>query len=103
MDRRSLSPAAAKAHGTPLFTAKAPQQASRLRSWADEVSAGLDTGVRISLRVESFEVAESLGFRVVVQLHSLNDPTLVRDAAEVRHFFVPPPPPSSEYESAGAV
>ncbi|TCN36659.1 SNF2 family DNA or RNA helicase [Kribbella sp. VKM Ac-2500] len=82
-DGMPRSPAAAKAHGTPLFTAKAPQQASRLRSWADEVSAGLDTGVRISLRVESFEVAESLGFRVVVQLHSLNDPTLVRDAAEV--------------------
>ena len=82
-DGMPRSPAAAKAHGTPLFTAKAPQQASRLRSWADEVSAGLDTGVRISLRVESFEVAESLGFRVVVQLHSLNDPTLVRDATEV--------------------
>ncbi|MFC5262672.1 DEAD/DEAH box helicase [Kribbella qitaiheensis] len=82
-DGMPRSPAAAKAHGTPLFTAKAPQQASRLRSWADEVSAGLDTGVRISLRVESFEAAESLGFRVAVQLHSLNDPTLVRDAADV--------------------
>jgi superfamily II DNA or RNA helicase len=79
-DGMPRSPAAAKAHGTPLFAGKAPQQAGRLRSWADEVSAGLDTGVRISLRIE---LPESLGFRAVVQLHSLKDPTLVRDAAEV--------------------
>jgi len=79
-DGMPRSPAAVKAHGTNLFTAKAPQQASRLRSWADEVSAGLDTGVRISLRIE---LADSLGFGAVVQLHSIKDPTLVRDASEV--------------------
>ena len=45
-----------------------------MRSWADEVSVGLDTGVRISLRIE---MAESLAFSAVVQLHSLKDPTLV--------------------------
>jgi len=79
-DGMPRSPAAVQAHGTSLFTAKTPQQASRLRSWADEVSAGLDTGVRISLRIE---MADSLGFGAVVQLHSLKDPTLVRDASEV--------------------
>ncbi|WP_051084648.1 DEAD/DEAH box helicase [Kribbella catacumbae] len=79
-DGMPRSPGAVKAHGTALFAAKAPQQASRLRSWADEVSAGLDTGVRISLRID---LPESLGFRAVVQLHSLKDPTLVRDASDV--------------------
>ena len=74
------SPGAVKAHGTTLFAAKAPHQVPRLRSWADEVSAGLDTGVRISLRIE---LPESLGFRAAVQLHSLQDPTLVRDASDV--------------------
>ncbi|MDX6263092.1 MAG: hypothetical protein QOH84_4780, partial [Kribbellaceae bacterium] len=79
-DGMPRSPGAVMAHGTALFAAKQPQQASRLRGWADEVSAGLDTGVRISLRIE---LPESLGFRAVVQLHSLKDPTLVRDAADV--------------------
>ena len=63
-----------------LFAAKAAQKVPRLRSWADEVSAGLDTGVRISLRVE---LPESQAFRADVQLHSLKDPTLVADAADV--------------------
>ncbi|WP_232828188.1 DEAD/DEAH box helicase [Kribbella monticola] len=84
-DGMPRSPAAAKAHG-PLFAAKAPQQVPRLRSWADEVSAGLDTGVRVSLRVE---LPESQEFRADVQLHSLNDPTLVRDAADVWSSDVP--------------
>ncbi|GAA0945378.1 DEAD/DEAH box helicase [Kribbella koreensis] len=79
-DGMPRSPGAVKAHGSALFAARQPQQAGRLRGWADEVSAGLDTGVRISLRIE---LPESLGFRAVVQLHSLKDPTLVRDAAEV--------------------
>ncbi|TCC61402.1 DEAD/DEAH box helicase [Kribbella pittospori] len=74
------SPAAAKAHQTGLFAASVPQRAERLRSWADEVSVGLDTGVRISLRIE---MADSLAFSAVVQLHSLKDPTLVRDAYDV--------------------
>ncbi|HEY4570707.1 MAG TPA: DEAD/DEAH box helicase [Kribbella sp.] len=85
-DAMPRSPAAAKAHQTSLFTAAAPQRAERLRGWADEVSVGLDTGVRISLRIE---LADSLGFSAVVQLHSLKDPTLVRDADEVWSEDVP--------------
>jgi SNF2 family DNA or RNA helicase len=50
------------------------------------VSVGLDTGVRISLRIE---MAESLAFTAVVQLHSLKDPTLVRDAYDVWADDVP--------------
>ena len=79
-DGMPRSPAAAKAHKMGLFAGVAPQRAERLRSWADEVSVGLDTGVRISLRIE---MAESLAFSAVVQLHSLKDPTLVRDAYDV--------------------
>ncbi|WP_328520713.1 DEAD/DEAH box helicase [Kribbella sp. NBC_00359] len=80
-DGMPRSPAAATAHKVGLFAGVAPQRAERLRSWADEVSVGLDTGVRISLRIE---MAESLAFSAVVQLHSLKDPTLVRDAYDVR-------------------
>ncbi|NIK59465.1 superfamily II DNA or RNA helicase [Kribbella shirazensis] len=85
-DGMPRSPAAAKAHRTNLFTAAAPQRADRLRTWADEVSAGLDTGVRISLRIE---LADSLALSAVVQLHSLKDPTLVRDAYDVWTDDVP--------------
>jgi superfamily II DNA or RNA helicase len=87
-DGMPRSAAASKAHGTDLFTAKAPQRVERLRSWADEVSAGLDTGVRISLRIDLIE-GDELGFRANVQLHSLQDPTLVRDAADVWAGDVP--------------
>jgi SNF2 family DNA or RNA helicase len=79
-DGMPRSPAAAKAHQTGLFAAPTPQRAERLRSWADEVSVGLDSGVRISLRIE---MADSLAFSAVVQLHSLKHPTLVRDAYDV--------------------
>jgi superfamily II DNA or RNA helicase len=85
-DGMPRSPAAAKAHRTDLFAATAPQRADRLRTWADEVSAGLDAGVRISLRIE---LADSLAFSAVVQLHSLKDPTLVRDADDVWSDDVP--------------
>ncbi|MGW6194968.1 DEAD/DEAH box helicase [Kribbella sp. NPDC055110] len=85
-DSMPRSPAAAKAHHTNLFTATAPQRADRLRTWADEVSVGLDTGVRISLRIE---LADSLAFSAVVQLHSLKDPTLVRDADDIWSTDVP--------------
>ncbi|MGW6281724.1 SNF2-related protein [Kribbella sp. NPDC055071] len=85
-DGMPRSPAAAKAHQTTLFAGRALQRAERLRSWADEVSVGLDTGVRISLRIE---LADSLAFSAAVQLHSLKDPTLVRDAYDVWAEDVP--------------
>ncbi|WP_238174034.1 DEAD/DEAH box helicase [Kribbella kalugense] len=85
-DGMPRSPAAAKAHRTDLFAARAPQRAEGLRGWADEVSVGLDTGVRISLRIE---LSDSLAFSAVVQLHSLKDPTLVRDADDVWSQDVP--------------
>ncbi|MEU4194471.1 DEAD/DEAH box helicase [Kribbella sp. NPDC026611] len=85
-DGMPRSPAAAKAHRTNLFAGAAPQPVERLRGWGDEVSAGLDSGVRISLRLE---MADSLSFSAAVQLHSLKDPTLVRDADDVWSADVP--------------
>ncbi|WP_436789339.1 DEAD/DEAH box helicase [Yinghuangia sp. YIM S10712] len=86
-DTMPRTPAAARAAGTPLFSAStAPVRVPQLRSWADEVAAGLDTGLRASLRIETPEHTDTdvpSGVRAVVQLHSLADPTLVVDAADL--------------------
>ncbi|MFI9813483.1 DEAD/DEAH box helicase [Saccharothrix variisporea] len=63
--------AAVHALGSPVFTSPAPQRVPHLRTWADQ-------GVRVSLRIEGLEE-----FRAVVQVHSLADPSLVVDAAEL--------------------
>lgn len=81
--------AAPRAVGTPVFAAVAPQRVPRLRGWADEVAAGLDSGVRISVRLErdcdpdegaGYGAAAYGRFAGVVQVHSLADPTLIVDA-----------------------
>ncbi|WP_329127077.1 DEAD/DEAH box helicase [Streptomyces caniferus] len=93
------SPGAALVTGAPAFAVRAPQHIPEQRAWAADVAAGHDAGVRISLRVEvrgaeagSGEVDGDDGagpadarmtFVAVLQLHSLTDPTLVADAAEV--------------------
>ncbi|MEV0925504.1 DEAD/DEAH box helicase [Streptomyces spongiicola] len=89
-DSLPRTPAAAYAAGGP-FAATAPQHLPRARAWAAEAAAGMDAGVRISLRLdlpahELFDVsAEGGGERqaaaALVQVHSLADPTLVVDAA----------------------
>ena len=80
-DAMPRSPGAVRATGTSAFAAVKPVKVPRLRAWADEVSAGLDSGVRLSLRLEA-DSLEQAEFRAVVQLHSLADPTLVADAAD---------------------
>ncbi|RLU89100.1 ATP-dependent helicase [Streptomyces griseocarneus] len=85
------SPAAALAAGGPAFAARPPRRLPEQRAWADSVAAGHDAGVRLSLRVEvlGLELAApdtdtaSPRFRAVLQVHSLADPALVADAAEV--------------------
>ncbi|MEU1352671.1 DEAD/DEAH box helicase [Streptomyces cinnamoneus] len=86
------SPAAATAAGSAAFAAPAPQRLPEQRSWAADVAAGHDAGVRLSLRVEALlpnGTVEDDGedprprFRAVPQLHSLSDPALVADAADV--------------------
>ncbi|MFC9496219.1 SNF2-related protein [Streptomyces sp. NPDC056982] len=91
-DTLPRSPAASLAAGARPFAAPEPQQVPEHRAWAADVAAGHDAGVRISLRVEvpgldravpGTEDEENVAFRAVLQMHSVSDPALVADAAEV--------------------
>ncbi|MGH3979952.1 MAG: SNF2-related protein [Pseudonocardiaceae bacterium] len=76
--------AAVRLAGAAAFAAAEPQRVPELRGWADEVAAGMDSGVRVSLRMEvAGEDPESAPLRAVVQVHSLADPTLVTDVDEL--------------------
>ncbi|MEG8280490.1 DEAD/DEAH box helicase [Streptomyces sp. AHA2] len=82
------TPAAHAATGRAAFAAVEPQHVPQLRAWAEEISAGLDSGVRVSLRVELAEGAHGQGgdrpaLRLVPRAHSLADPTLALDAGEL--------------------
>ncbi|MGP4052555.1 DEAD/DEAH box helicase [Streptomyces sp. 2A115] len=79
--------AAPYAVGKP-FAASEPQRLPGAQDWAAEVAAGMDAGVRISLRLdlsayELFDDSENArrAGAAIVQVHSLADPTLVVDAA----------------------
>ncbi|RNG14794.1 SNF2 helicase-associated domain-containing protein, partial [Streptomyces botrytidirepellens] len=64
--------------------ATAPRRLPEQRAWAADVAAGHDAGVRLSLRIELLHGSGTRpGFRAVLQLHSLTDPALVADAADV--------------------
>ncbi|MGW0119931.1 SNF2-related protein [Streptomyces sp. NPDC003327] len=87
LPRTAAAPLAA---GGPAFAAEEAQQIPEQRSWAADVAAGHDAGVRLSLRIElpgftaeAQEAQESPVFRAVLQLHGVADPALVADAAEV--------------------
>jgi hypothetical protein len=83
------SPAAPLAVQGPAFAAPEPQHLPGLRAWAADIAAGHDAGVRLSLRVElpGLEDAgpadDAPRFRAVLQIHSVSDPALVADAADV--------------------
>ncbi|MFG2559589.1 DEAD/DEAH box helicase [Streptomyces sp. NPDC048496] len=106
-DTLPRTPAAAYAMGAP-FAAREAQHLPRARDWAAEVAAGLDAGVRVSLRLdlsayELFDTADTYGgpdagdstedtadihrgaarhaAAAITQVHSLADPTYVIDAA----------------------
>ncbi|MFE6225793.1 DEAD/DEAH box helicase [Streptomyces sp. NPDC057854] len=101
-DTLPRTPAAVHAVGAP-FAATAPQHLPGARAWAAEAAAGMDAGVRISLRLdlsaaELFDAAdeaeggpERQAAAAILQVHSLADPTLVIDASalwagEGEHF-----------------
>ncbi|MFI5755210.1 DEAD/DEAH box helicase [Streptomyces sp. NPDC051569] len=104
-DSLPRTPAAAYAAGAP-FAARAPQHLPGARTWAAEAAAGMDAGVRVSLRLDlsAFDLFDQAGTATdtgaegapgetgetgvarragaaLVQIHSLADPTLVMDAA----------------------
>ncbi|MDH6606389.1 superfamily II DNA or RNA helicase [Streptomyces sp. SAI-208] len=87
-DTLPRTPAAPYASGKP-FAARAPQRLPHAQDWAAEVAAGMDAGVRISLRLDlsAYDLfnADAEGVRsagaAIVQVHSLADPILVTDAA----------------------
>ncbi|WP_369173616.1 SNF2-related protein [Streptomyces sp. R28] len=87
-DTLPRTPAAPHVSGKP-FAAREAQRLPGAHDWAAEVAAGMDAGVRISLRLDlsAYDLfdAGSAGVRsagaAVVQVHSLADPTLVADAA----------------------
>ncbi|MCF3132968.1 DEAD/DEAH box helicase [Streptomyces olivochromogenes] len=86
-DTLPRTPAAPHTSGKP-FAAREPQSLPDAHEWAAEVAAGMDAGVRISLRLDlsaydlfdGVEGAARAG-AAIVQVHSLADPTLVADAA----------------------
>ncbi|MFC8343777.1 SNF2-related protein [Streptomyces sp. NPDC057280] len=86
-DTLPRTPAAPFASGRP-FADRRPQHLPGAQDWAAEVAAGMDAGVRISLRLDlsayhlfdADEQVRSAG-AAIVQVHSLADPTLVADAA----------------------
>ncbi|MEU1400927.1 SNF2-related protein [Streptomyces sp. NPDC005728] len=88
-DTLPRTPAAPHTAGRP-FAAREPQALPAAHDWAAEVAAGMDAGVRISLRLDlsaydvfdggAVEGARAAG-AAIVQVHSLADPTLVADAA----------------------
>ncbi|MFH9086494.1 SNF2-related protein [Streptomyces sp. NPDC017673] len=82
------SPAAPLATGGPAYTALEPRHLPALRAWADDIAAGHDAGVRLSLRVEASGLDDAacqdgapVRFRVVLQVHGQSGPTDVMDAA----------------------
>ncbi|MGW5331444.1 SNF2-related protein [Streptomyces bauhiniae] len=90
-DTLPRTPAAPHTNGRP-FAAREPQPLPGAQDWAAEVAAGMDAGVRVSLRLDLsgysvFDTGDDQRARAagaaVVQVHSLADPTLVADAAAV--------------------
>ncbi|MFI2209659.1 DEAD/DEAH box helicase [Streptomyces sp. NPDC020141] len=85
-DSLPRSPAATAAAGGLAFAAREPQHLPDRRAWAADIAAGHDAGVRLSLRIEltgaDGEDAEP-AFRAVLQMHSVSDPSVVADAADV--------------------
>ncbi|MFF3204610.1 DEAD/DEAH box helicase [Streptomyces sp. NPDC002962] len=91
-DTLPRTPAAPHACGKP-FADRRPQRLPGARDWAAEVAAGMDAGVRISLRLDlsAYDMFDRLddGERArragaaIVQVHSLADPTLMTDAASL--------------------
>ncbi len=94
------SPAAPRTTASPAFAATTPTRVSDLTEWLADTSDGLSAGARLGLRIEAAPAEETEGvdgtdgmdgtdgvdgtaptFRLVLQLRSNADPSLIVDAA----------------------
>ncbi|MFJ5842912.1 SNF2-related protein [Streptomyces shenzhenensis] len=88
-DTLPRSPAAPLVTGGPAYAAAQPQHLPGQRDWADDVAAGHDAGVRLSLRIEVPGLDDTSHddapprFRAVLQVHTVGGAATVADAAEV--------------------
>ncbi|MBB3081072.1 SNF2 family DNA or RNA helicase [Streptomyces violarus] len=87
-DTLPRSPAAPLVTGGPAYASPEPVHLPEQRAWAADVAAGHDAGVRLSLRIETPGLTDAVAdadvtFRAVLQVHSVSDPALVADAAEI--------------------
>jgi superfamily II DNA or RNA helicase len=87
-DMIARSPAAPRTTASPAFAAVEPTQVSDLTEWLADTSDGLSAGARLGLRIEAALPDEAEGsegsaptFRLVLQLRSNADPSLIVDAA----------------------
>ncbi len=99
-DMIARSPAAPRTTASPAFAATAPTRVSDLTEWLADTSDGLSAGARLGLRIEAAPAEETEGvdgtdgmdgtdgvdgtaptFRLVLQLRSNADPSLIVDAA----------------------
>ncbi|MEU0190822.1 DEAD/DEAH box helicase [Streptomyces afghaniensis] len=88
-DTLPRSPAAPLVTGGPAYASPEPVRLPEQRTWAADVAAGHDAGVRLSLRIEADGLTDAadddadVTFRAVLQVHSVSDPALVADAADI--------------------
>ena len=81
-DLIARSPAAPRTTASPAFAAAEPSHVGDLADWLADTTDGLSAGARLSLRIEAIAEPE---FRVVPQLRSTADPSLIVDAAALWH------------------
>ncbi|MGW1004292.1 DEAD/DEAH box helicase [Streptomyces sp. NPDC002520] len=89
-DTLPRSPAAMMVTAGAAYAVAQPQHRPGLRAWADDIAAGHDMGLRLSLRVEASGPLDAMAedgapvrFRAVLQVHGANGGADVADAADL--------------------
>jgi len=84
-DLLARSPAAPRTTVSPAFAAVEPTAVGDLADWLADTTDGLSAGARLGLRIEAAPTDGEPTFRVVPQLRSTADPSLIVDAAALWH------------------
>jgi len=84
-DLLARSPAAPRTTVSPAFAAVEPTAVGDLADWLADTTDGLSAGARLGLRIEADQAHGEPTFRVVPQLRSTADPSLIVDAAALWH------------------